>query len=264
MLRYDRFIVLEILAKCADRTVVYASDASWIEWDVLAGLQEHRWQIKSDFAALTEHVNELWQATAEGTLFEYISDDPYEPPPSCSFWPLFNEDEIAACASSMGLATSHYSAYSTAPAAIVWAGSGMAFRCQPSIPSGQCRQCRGYGCLVEQNTLRREMIFSSSYCLFCGWRSGSQADHLFSAYTAPLILITQVLEALSRCANLLRIVIAAIAVLLSRLKRFLFQCAIAIAQRDFFTHHGAHPPRLQPLCISGLLRGRVFEFRFAV
>ena len=254
--------MLEILAKCADRTVVYASDKTWTEWNVLAALQEHKWQIKNDFAALTEDVNELWQSTAEGTLSEYAEDDLCEAPPPCSFWPLFREDEIAACASSTGMAMSDYSVYSTAPAT-GWASSGIAHRCQTSLASAQCRQCKGYGCLVEQNILRREMIFSSSHCLLCGWRSGSLVDHLFFAYTPPLILITQVLDALSRCASLLRIVMAAVSVLLSRLKRFLFQCAVAIAQRDFFTHHGAHPPRVQPYCISGLLRGRVFGFRFA-
>jgi hypothetical protein len=265
VLRYDRFIMLEIFAKCADqadRAVVYTSDTSWIDWNVVATLQEHKRQIKSDFAELTEQAHELWQATAEGILFEYDPDEPCETPPPCSFWPLLNQNEVQAPQSGMVLTVPQHSAFfSTAPAVMTWGFSDTeAFELpQVSVPTDQCRYCYGRGCLVEHDVPLKGMVFVSSYCLFCGW-ADSQPEYFLSSFTQPLVLLT-LLEALTCFADLLRIVIAAVAVLISRLRRTALRHAIVTAQRSFFTHHGAHPPRIQPPHASGLFPEKAFQLR---
>lgn len=84
---------------------------------------------------------------------------------------------------------------------------------------------------------------------------------LIPAIAEPLLFLAQVLlcEVLSRYEDLLRLVITAVAVLLSRLKRSAFRFAIATSQRSFFTCHGAHPPRIQPSRAPGLLSGMAFQ-----
>jgi hypothetical protein len=70
-------------------------------------------------------------------------------------------------------------------------------------------------------------------------------------------------EAISKSEKLLSLVIAAVATLLSRLRTAVVPSAIAVSQRNFFTHHGAHPPTDQPFGVAGLFSGSEFQLTIA-
>jgi hypothetical protein len=133
--------------------------------------------------------------------------------------------------------------------------------------NGSSPFCGWSGGLVEQCSPVGCLLVVSEWCLVCGSVQSCENFAPYSAFvlSVPLVLLTQIhlLEAIARCRGLLRLVVAAVAVLLSRLRSPAIRNEIAIRQRSFFTHHGAHPPRLRPLRASGLLSGRVFQLQFA-
>lgn len=239
-------------------------DTSWIDLNVLAALGDCRAELEDRVAELTGQA-ELWEATVAGPLSGPDFTAEYDVAPLLSsLWQPFYENEIVgvidAAQQSLGvphLWCSDPSPWQPNPSCV--ATSGL------SIVSGRCRHCSWSGGLVEQDVPAGCVAFVSIWCPICGSPTGSEAAYLISPLPDPLVLLAQVLifEALSRCGNLLRLIVAAIAVLLSRLRAAAFRYAIATSQRNFFTHHGAHPPRVQPRRAPGLLPGRVFELQVA-
>jgi hypothetical protein len=55
------------------------------------------------------------------------------------------------------------------------------------------------------------------------------------------------------------LVVVAITTLFLRLQSACVSNSIAVCQRNFFTHHGSHPPENRPQCYSGPFSGRVFQ-----
>jgi hypothetical protein len=129
-----------------------------------------------------------------------------------------------------------------------------------AIVGGMCPRCYYRGALVEHKVGGCGPVFVSTWCPVCGW---CDADDVFAQFTTSIIAKIAPFENLSHPEILLRLVMAAVAILLYFLKGAILRHEIAISQRSFFTHHGAHPPRVQPQPVSGLLLGRVFQPRFA-
>jgi hypothetical protein len=68
--------------------------------------------------------------------------------------------------------------------------------------------------------------------------------------------IVETWELVTTAEWLVSLIIAARAFLISHLPKAFFECGIAVCQRSFFTHHGAHPPDNAALTISGLFPGK--------
>jgi hypothetical protein len=266
--RYDWVIVMEVLNQCADETsgmIIYHSDMKWSNvlgtWNdvnVLGALQDRRKQLESDVVLLAGQEEELREA-AESVLFHTGHSDEYaDTVPACSFWPSLEQDEMPTIADLDLGPGSPQTVILTRPR------KAWAFMRAPQPPSlPKCPHCALHG-LLEQRTPAGCVVLVSSWCLFCGSSSGGNVFALVNATAKPLLLIQVLLsETLRRRKSLLKLVTAAIAVVLSRLRSFECQYAIVTSQRNFFTHHGAHPPRVQPPRASGLLSGTAFQPRVA-
>ena len=133
------------------------------------------------------------------------------------------------------------------------------------VASGRCGHCMWQGGLVEKPQPLGCASLGSTWCPVCGSSTNTGLSTYLVSAIVPLVYLAQFLlcEALSRSEDLLRLVISAVAVLFSRLRSAAFRHKIAISQRSFFTHHGAHPPRVQPPRQSGLLPGKVFQPQIA-
>jgi hypothetical protein len=243
--RYYWIIVTEIFAKCADTndgTLVYASDVSWINMNVLTVLQTYKAQLKSDVAELTAEASRIWEATPDGVWFEYDANEVSEAVPPCSFWPTLEGSWIA------GNWTAMPECYSKLGVAVL---------------DGCCTYCGSRNALVQREMPTVGAMYPLAGCLACGWPASSDTSYLFVALAKPLVALARILEVLSRYEDILRLVITTVAVLLSLLKRSAFRFAIATSQRSFFTYHGAHPPRMLPSRAPGLLSGRAFQLHVA-
>jgi hypothetical protein len=133
------------------------------------------------------------------------------------------------------------------------------------VVSGCCKQCGWGSGLLEERGPLGWLVGLSLWCPVCGVAS---VDARFQAYflsavAEPLVFLAQFVlaEAFLRSEDLLRLILAAVSVLLSRLRAAAFPRQIATSQRSFFIHHGAHPPRARSLAESGLLGGRVFQLQ---
>jgi hypothetical protein len=221
---------MEIFAKCADGTLVVASDVSWINMNVLAELQNRKRQLEGDVAELTVQAGQLWEALPDGVTFECDANEVGEAVPPCSFWPTLVGG---------------------------WALEGYS---EPGVEAiGDLCKCCGCGGLVQREMRTGSAVYASAWCTVCGWPASSDASYLFVTLAKPLVALAQILEVLCRYEGLLRLVVAAVSVLLARLKSSALRCAIATSQREFFTHHGAHPPEIRTHCCLGSFLGRVFQ-----
>lgn len=263
---------MEVFVKCAGDTteaLVYASNLSWLNTNLLSVLQAYKNDLEIDVAHLSEYANQLWAANSEYIPLEpEQTDGCSEIVPPCSFWPQDEGLRSSAGADLFGLGVLRPASRRTA--VLPWSLSDS----DPAVPvctmegtlgtNQQCPNCGSHHGLAEWESLGLWPRIVSSWCLTCGWSSQHPVGTV-SALAEPLLFLTQVLlsEILSCYRNVLRLVTSAIEVLLSRLKLGTSPHSIATSQRGFFTHHGAHPPRVQPLGVPGLLVGRVFQFRFA-
>jgi hypothetical protein len=94
------------------------------------------------------------------------------------------------------------------------------------------------------------------YYAFVGTDSETVSTFVF----LPWFLL---LREISEYQELLGVVVTAIATLLSRLRSIAVSHAIAVCQRSFFTHHGAHPPENRSQSHLGPFSGRVFQTQVA-
>jgi hypothetical protein len=264
-LRYDLNIVMEVFANCVDEsgaTVLSNLDVSWIDMNVLAFLQGSKRQMESELAQLNEQAIQLWDATAAGlSLVGDPTDEYSDTIPPCSFWPSVRLPETSTVAEfDLGPEIQRPVALwprRSAPGNPLITTSDLGHRCP------QCSCGRG---LIERDTELGDVVLVSAWCMFCGWSTGADPFAAISPVAAPLFLLAQVLlsELIRGYRSLLRLVTATVAVLLSLLRSAGYQCAIVISQRNFFTHHGAHPPRVQPLRRApGLLSGMAFQLQVA-
>ncbi len=222
-------------------------DGGWPSLNVLAELEEYRERIENHAALLGEHVTQasIVANLFSGASFTYIS--------------RISATDFSEWLGSTGSSASFQSnclCEGTCAARSVGRTSVAQYRC-----------CWSRGSLVEQETLFGGVVLVSMRCRICGATADARdLEYLIEALADPLIVLAGIVlsEALYRCRDLLRLVIAAIAVLLAQLRRAAVRNEIAIGQRSFFTHHGAHPPRSRFLAESGLLRGRVFQLKPAV
>jgi hypothetical protein len=260
----------DISADVANRVISQSAVApSWINAGVLAKLGNFRAELEETVLSLSEHVVngfwsgpdfaieypgtraiELWQRLNGSEVAEHpdAADEQREAlyidflvATSCS------EDHLE-CPTRLGL-SSPEALYSTGPAV--------------SIVSGRCRRCWWGGGLVERQVPYGCFALISCECPVCGCTTaGAGLAEFVPAIADPLLSLAEALlrEIVRRYyEDILLLVICAVTVLLSRLKRSAFRSAIATSQRSFFACHGAHPPRTQPSQAPGLLSGMAFQ-----
>jgi hypothetical protein len=239
--RYDWATVTEISAKCANGILVYA-DVSWIDMSVLAALQNYKAQLEGDVAELTAQAGQLWESIPDGIRFEYEVDEVNEGVPSCSFWPTLEQSWTPG---SWNPAPERYSTLGVA------------------VVDGCCTYCRPGNGLVQREIPPGGALYLSAVCPVCGWRASWNTPYVTIAFAKPFVPLARILEALSRFEDLLRLVVTAVTVLLAQLRSASYKHAIVTSQRNFFTHHGAHPPRVQPQRESGLFSEKAFQLHVA-
>jgi hypothetical protein len=129
-----------------------------------------------------------------------------------------------------------------------------------SYVSGKCHRC-GWGAgLFERRVETPCAAVVSHICPACG-SDNPVLDELRSVALAFVQI--RVLETLVQSIILLRLVMAAVSVLLSRLRKSASHYAIVVNQKSFFMHHGAHPPRIQPIRALGLSPEKAFQLQIA-
>ena len=278
-MRYHRIIVIEFLSNSiVDSTKrLFAGVSTDLDASALALLGNYRTALEDEIADLTQQAVQSSLATSQRLLsqLDFCIEDVAVAAAS-GFWQPVNGHVLAGFAEPGQFCQTRWDSLlcqaqfcefkALCPTPIE---AGPTNLCYPVGPvfGGQCWQCGQYiGMAEQQSSSGSVFIFPS--CPGCGSAAG---DAGFTTYLGPtfldplVIFVAQFLlaEVLCRSEHLLRFVIAAVAVILSRLRATVLHHAIAIAQRSFFTHHGAHPPRVQPLQASGLLPGRVFQFQAA-
>lgn len=123
---------------------------------------------------------------------------------------------------------------------------------------GVCPNCLYNGAMVGQQAFGCAPLAVATWCPLCG--CPSEVDGLAGFNTAIFYLAKiEPLKTLSAPELLLQLVIAIVGLLLYIVRAKILRNEIAISQRNFFTHHGSHPPRIQPQPASGLLHGKVFQ-----
>lgn len=139
--------------------------------------------------------------------------------------------------------------------------------CEPCPPAvslvpGGCTRCGHTAGLFECCVPAGCAAAVSFWCPFCGagnvgvgW--GVPAPFVFLAQVGWQLI--EAISKISKAEKLLSIVIAAVVILLRWLRTTVAPFTIAVSQRQFFTHHGAHPPTDQPFGSSGLFFGRGFQ-----
>lgn len=131
--------------------------------------------------------------------------------------------------------------------------------CQPAGPTfnpGCTRCCAASVISSVIGSDRAGMI--SLFCPFCGAGYFCRDDD----FTAALAFLwrAELAQKISKVEKLLSIVIAAVTVFLRAMRTATaVPFAIAVSQRQFFTHHGAHPPTERSLGSPGLFVGRGFQ-----
>jgi hypothetical protein len=228
---------MEISAKFADGNVVYASDVSWINMNVLNLLQNYKAQLAGDVAELAAQANRLWEAIPDGVLFEHDAGEISEAVPPCSFWPPLAGN------------------WTPAPDG----GSKLGV----TVIDGCCAYCGSGNELIRGEIPPGGPVSLSDGWLVSDWLANSDASCLFVPVSKPFVALARILEVLSRFEDLLHSVVAAVRVLLALLRSASYDHAIATSQRSFFTHHGAHPPRVQPQRTSGLFLEKAFRLHVA-
>jgi hypothetical protein len=209
--------------------------------NVVTALRNRKAQLESEVAELTAQAGQLWEAIPNGVGFEYDENEDNKAVPPCSFWPTSEEN---------------WTAGSWTPAPEGHSKLGVA------VVDSRCAYCGSCDGFVQREMPAGSTVYVSAWCAVCGWPASSDASYLFFVLPAkPFVALAQILKVLSHYAGLLRLVIAAVTVLLARLRSAARRRATC--QRKFFTHHGAHPPRAQPRRAPGLLLGRVFQFPIA-
>jgi hypothetical protein len=94
------------------------------------------------------------------------------------------------------------------------------------------------------------------YCAFVGTDYATVGSFVFLPWFS-------LLREISEYQELLGLIVTAIATLFSRLQSIVVSHAIAVCQRSFFTHHGAHPPENPSQSHLGPFSGRVFQTQVA-
>jgi hypothetical protein len=232
-------------------------DVGWISMSMLAFLQRSRRQMEGELDRLDYQAALLWEGVVAGWSPEADpADERIDTVPPCSFWPSPRQQEI------LRIACLDLSPEIQQPHLL---------SCRPlrdcnglvtsSAPRRQCPHCSFSQGLVERDTELGGVVLVSNWCAFCGWSTDAYLFASTRLIAAPLPLLAQVLLSglIRRYRALLRVITAAVAVLLSRLRSAGHQYTIVISQRNFFTHHGAHPPRVQPARAPGLLSGMAFQ-----
>jgi hypothetical protein len=223
--------VTEIFAKCSDGALVVGSDMSWINMKVLAELQSYKTRLEGDVAEFVIEAGELWEALPDGLSFEYDSIEDSKAVPPCSFWPALAGE---------------------------WSPGGYS-KPGTTVIGDLCGYCGSSGGPVQREMPTGGAVCASAWCTVCGWPADSDASYLFVTIAKPFVPLARILEALSVYEGLLHLVIAAVTALLARLKSSALRCEIATCQREFFTHHGAHPPENPTQYCLGSFLGWVFQ-----
>ena len=241
----------------------------WISESVLATLGNFKAELEETVLSLSdEAAKEFWSGPS------FTAN--YSAPQAIDFWQRLNGSCGVGCADATDKAREAlyidflFAASSSdlrleCPTRLGLSSPEALYSTEPavSIVGGRCRRCWWGGGLVERQVPYGCFALISCECPVCGCTTagGSLADFV-PTIADPLLSLTRALlcEIFRRCyEDVLRLVISAVAVLLSRLKRAAFRSAIATSQRSFFACHGAHPPRTQPSRAPGLLSGMAFQ-----
>lgn len=244
-----------------------AVKVEWIDMNALSALGRYRTALENQVALLSQQMSGF---SAADDLFYGPDFEICLPPVSAGdFRQLFDSSDAAVQENSTDPTESFCSFwfFSGQPEP-----EGAGFWRAPVQPTvrivrGHCQHCWFQGGLFSKDVALGCVSLVSTWCPVCGMPAEpGRSAYVVPTFDAPLVLLTQIalLEDLSRFEILLLLVIAAVAVLLSRLRRAIIRNEIAIRQRSFFTHHGAHPPRIQPLQAAGLLSGMAFQLQVAV
>jgi hypothetical protein len=110
------------------------------------------------------------------------------------------------------------------------------------------------------NCLMSAEIASALYPPGCFAPVGTDTAIMSSFFFLPCFLL---LQEISKYEELRRLVVVAIATLFLLLRSAVGSFAIAVCQRSFFTHHGAHPPENRSQRHLGSFSGRVFQLQVA-
>jgi hypothetical protein len=275
---YDLTVMLQFFDSSADQTYRAISQShfapSWINAGVLATLGNFKAKLEETVVGLSEQASDEFWSGADVTL-EYAALR------AIDFWQRLSQNGIIGCARTPGderealyidfvLAASSPNHHPECPSRLGLPSPKALYSTEPavSIVSGRCRRCWWGGGLVERQRPYGCFALISCECPVCGCpAAGAGLVDLIPTIVDPLVSLTRALlcEIFRRYyEDILRLVISAIAVLLSRLKRSPFRSAIATSQRSFFACHGAHPPRIQRSRAPGLLSGMAFQPNVAV
>lgn len=123
-----------------------------------------------------------------------------------------------------------------------------------TYPSGICSRCGSSAGFFETCVGAGCVCIGSAWCPFCGAGYFGHDNELDSGFFLKHV------KNIVQTEQLLSIVIAAIVVFF-HLRRIIavIPFSIAVAQREFFTRHGSHPPKGHYLGSTGLFLGRGFQ-----
>lgn len=243
-----------------------APDVEWIDIKALNALGRYRTAIESQVALLSEQMRDFSARTDD--LFSGPDFEICLPPVSAEdFRRLFDSGDAVAHESSIEPTEALCSFWFLSGEPDPTGGGFWGPPVEPTVRvvAGHCQHCWFQGGLFSKDVAAGCVSLISTWCPVCGMPGPGRSAYVLPTFGAPLVLLAQIalLETLSRFKILLLLVIAAVAVLLSRLRRAIVRNEIAIRQRSFFTHHGTHPPRIEPSRAPGLLSGMAFQLQVA-